>query len=290
MNKSTIPAASCATALYLITLQSQAALNGVLPATPAGTDYQAYYDDVAHLTWLADANAAGVTMDYPSAAAWVAGVNINGVTGWRLPTTLQPDPSCSSQVSGDSFGFDCTGSEMGNLFYNVLGGIAGSSISTIHNSNYNLFSNVQDFAYWSSTQNASLPNFRWIFNYNFGYQTNGYFADFYYAWPVQSGNAGAADTDSDGINDSIDNCTNVANAGQEDTDSDGHGNICDGDFDNSCGVNFFDLVAFKAAFGGTDPDYDMDSSGGAINFFDLVLFKGVFGGTPGPSAPGALCP
>ena len=33
-----------------------AALVGRLAATPGGTDYQAYYDDVADLTWLADAN------------------------------------------------------------------------------------------------------------------------------------------------------------------------------------------------------------------------------------------
>ena len=49
--------------------------------------------------------------------------------------------------------------------------------------------------------------------------------------------------------DSADNCTDVANPGQEDTDGDGHGNICDGDFDNTCGpVDFIDLSAFKVFF------------------------------------------
>jgi hypothetical protein len=32
---------------------------------------------------------------------------------------------------------------MGNLFYNLLGGTAASSITTSHNANYNLFQNVQ---------------------------------------------------------------------------------------------------------------------------------------------------
>ncbi|WJW75389.1 DUF1566 domain-containing protein [Thiohalobacter sp. IOR34] len=37
---------------------ADAALLGRLPATPGGTDYQAYYDDVLNVTWIADANLA----------------------------------------------------------------------------------------------------------------------------------------------------------------------------------------------------------------------------------------
>lgn len=37
---------------------ANAELLGRLPATPGGTDYQAYYDTEADLTWLADANYA----------------------------------------------------------------------------------------------------------------------------------------------------------------------------------------------------------------------------------------
>jgi hypothetical protein len=77
----------CACAVSLITTPSYATLIGVLPETPGGTDYQAYYDDVADLTWLANANAAGSTMDWAAANAWAAGLNVNGVTGWRLPDT-----------------------------------------------------------------------------------------------------------------------------------------------------------------------------------------------------------
>jgi choice-of-anchor B domain-containing protein len=38
------------------------------------------------------------------------------------------------------------------------------------------------------------------------------------------------DSDSDGIEDSLDNCTSIANPNQEDDDNDGIGNVCDGDF------------------------------------------------------------
>ena len=99
----------------------------------------------------------------------------------------------------------------------------------------------------------------------------------------------AADTDSDGVDDVLDNCTLVANPGQEDGDGDGHGNICDGDFDNSCTVNLGDLVSFKAAFGTADAEKDLNGSGGPVNFGDLIVFKALFGLPPGPSAPGSLC-
>jgi len=99
----------------------------------------------------------------------------------------------------------------------------------------------------------------------------------------------AADSDSDGIDDSVDNCTAVANPAQLDGDSDGHGNACDGDFDNSCVTNLADLVAFKAAFGTADTEMDLNSSGGNVNLGDLVVFASLFGQEPGPSAPGSLC-
>ena len=98
----------------------------------------------------------------------------------------------------------------------------------------------------------------------------------------------AADTDSDGVDDALDNCTVVANPGQEDGDSDGHGNICDADFDQDCNVAFLDLSQFKFGFFGSDPELDLDSDG-TVAFLDLSLFKGLFFNPPGPSAPGSLC-
>jgi FtsP/CotA-like multicopper oxidase with cupredoxin domain len=104
----------------------------------------------------------------------------------------------------------------------------------------------------------------------------------------------AVDSDSDGVDDNLDNCISVPNgtntfpAGdpriQCDTDGDGIGNICDADLDSSGGVvNFADLAAFKAAFGTTDPDADLNCSGGVVNFADLATFKQLFGAAPGPS-------
>jgi hypothetical protein len=153
----------------------------------------AYYDDVAGLTWLADANAAGTTMNWSDANTWAAGLDVAGVTGWRLPDTLQPDASCNAQnIYGQGLGYGCTGSEMGNFFYNVLGGIEGSSITDNHNSNYDLFDNIQSYHYWSATEYSPDTGNAWFLNFHGGYQTtNSKGATDTYAWAVYAGDVGA---------------------------------------------------------------------------------------------------
>ena len=179
-------------------------LVGVLPTTPGGTNYQAYYDSTTNLTWLANANAAvgssydtklpgSGLMTWSQANTWVSGLDINGVTGWTLPTTMQPDSTCTSQYQNISTGYNCTGSQMGNLFYNALGGTIGNPITTNHNSNYNDFSNVQNQYYWSATEYASSATGAWGFDFSGGFQV--YFENanswHYDAWAVHSGDVGA---------------------------------------------------------------------------------------------------
>lgn len=110
-----------------------------LDGNPAN-GYEAVYDPEQALTWLADANYAKTSgydadgrMDWATANAWAAGLNYYGYTGWRLPATPQPDPSCAAQLNPGGFppqgyGFNCTGSEMGHLFYLALGGKAGEGV------------------------------------------------------------------------------------------------------------------------------------------------------------------
>lgn len=103
---------------------------------------------------------------------------------------------------------------------------------------------------------------------------------------AQIRNAQVADSDGDGVDDSADNCTDVANADQRDTDDDNQGNICDPDFDNSCLINFLDLQFMQTNFFSNDPDADLDGSGLA-NFVDLQIMQEMFFGPPGPSANGS---
>ena len=184
LNKSII-GATC-TCLAVVSFNANSALMPVLGGL-------AYYDPDADLTWLADANAAGATMNWADANAWAAGLDVAGVTGWRLPDTLQQDASCSGQSGGVvSYGYNCTGSEMGNLFYNVLGGVAGQSITTTHNTNYDLFSNVQSSYYWSATEYAPTTGGAWLFHMGLGLQNGTNDKNFsFYGWAVQSGDVSA---------------------------------------------------------------------------------------------------
>jgi len=269
--------------LAVASFNASAALIGVLPATPGGTDYQAYYDDAADLTWLANANAVADQMSWSAANDWAASLNVEGVTGWRLADTLQLDASCDIQDASGSYGYNCTGSEMGNLFYNVLGGSAGISISIVHNANYDLFSNIQDDdSYWTATEWELIESNAWMFNMGSGTQHPFNKKDvLYYAWAVHDGDV-SADADDDGVVDIIDNCTLVPNPAQRDTDSDGFGNICDPDFDNTLVVNASDLAYLKSMFFTTDPHADLDGSG-FVNAGDLAILKTMFFGPPGPS-------
>ncbi len=156
---------------------AHAALVGRLAATAGGTDYQAYYDTNANLTWLADANYAktsgysadGTFLFSNDAGRYAAGVNIAGVTGWQYPGASIGANLCKNGYSNGyvSLGYRCTGSAMSNLFYNVLGGVEGKSIATTHNANYHLFSNIQEnHPYWSDV----IGVVSYDFDFSKGYQ------------------------------------------------------------------------------------------------------------------------
>lgn len=190
--------ALCACIFTLVGITSaQATLIGVLPATLNGTDYQAYYDPVANLTWLANLDAgAGSSYDtadgyndgkmtWANANAWAASLDINGVTGWYLPDTVQPDPTCgSTDIYGQNYGYNCTGSKLGNLYYNVLG-------NPVQNpTNFPFSSNFGDS--WTSTAYAPDNESAWVFSFNSGFLQTDNKTDQHTALAVQSGNVGSA--------------------------------------------------------------------------------------------------
>ncbi|MFK8030858.1 MAG: DUF1800 family protein [Gammaproteobacteria bacterium] len=112
-----------------------------------------------------------------------------------------------------------------------------------------------------------------------------------FLWFVLSSHASwAVDTDSDGVEDSVDNCLLIDNPAQNDTDSDSYGNWCDADFNQNGIVNFQDLFLLNTVFFESEPfstelagHADMNSDG-AVNFLDLALFRGSFLSPPGPAA------
>lgn len=95
----------------------------------------------------------------------------------------------------------------------------------------------------------------------------------------------ALDGDSDGIDDAIDNCSEVANADQHDTDGDGFGNRCDPDLNNDGVVSPADAALFKSEFGTGGPAADFNGDG-VVSPADAAIFKAYFGQAPGPGAQG----
>lgn len=138
------------------------------------------YDGIYNLT-SADFNTGTGAMTWFGAQAWANNLTLGGFTDWSLPTTI---PAV--------YGYNQTGSQMGDLFYNQLGGVAKVGIATTHNDNYNLFTNVQSYVYWSGSEFAPYPYIAWTFD-----PTNGRQYDYYlkntqlYAWAVRPGDVAA---------------------------------------------------------------------------------------------------
>jgi hypothetical protein len=114
----------------------------------------AFYDTDLDITWLRDANALGRQTDWYTAVAWAANFSIGGYGGWRLPTSV----TCT--------GYDCTGSEMGHLWYLELGNSSPGPMT-----NTGSFQNMQAYSYyWSGTDYALDANRAYRLQFSTGEQ------------------------------------------------------------------------------------------------------------------------
>ena len=325
MNKLRLLGAVFAVPFTFITVSVNAALVSALGG-------QAVYDTDRDISWVADANLAATntfglstgvslgtypgdssgvsgiinangTMNWPGALFWIDAMNTANYLGfndWRLPSTLVPDNGCTDfdgTLRTDSRGWDCTGSEMGHLFYDEFGATRLTSVLTTGTpTELAKFSNVQSAHYWSGSELSSSN--AWDFNFLSGFQRNFSVKNVSnFAWAVRSGDVTAGDSDSDGIVDLEDNCIEVPNGlvlpdagsnSQLDTDSDGYGNMCDGDLNNDGDTNTLDLNLYKLAHrtspGDTNYNADADFNGDVvINTLDLNIYKGLHRKPPGPS-------
>ena len=114
-------------------------------ATAITADAEFAYDTVLDATWYLTANNTG--LNWNDAKSWAAGLTVGTFSGWSLPAS---DETCS--------GYNCTASQMGELYYTALGNFAGGPLS-----NTGPFNNLQSYVYWSGTEDAPTPSRAWAF-------------------------------------------------------------------------------------------------------------------------------
>lgn len=152
------------------------------------------YDDVLNITWLQDANYAATSgfkrygdMTWNTAQNWVAGLvfhdSVRNVdySDWRLPSVY---------ANVELTRYSQSGSELSALYY-ILGGQPGKSIETTHNSNYDLFRNIQH-VYWLGTEFSRLPGYAWYFDASVGYHELNYGGYTSNVWAVRDGDVAAS--------------------------------------------------------------------------------------------------
>ena len=151
------------------------------------------YDDALDITWLQDANYAGVTMDWPQAMNWANNLvyydSVRDVIwdDWRLPyaTNLQ------NNGGGLGLGYK-QDSEMGHMYYTNLGNIDYADSFHIGLQNTGDFINLQSDRYWSETPFVTDLGGVWMysFDFNVGFQLGANAnpnSNSEYAWAVRDG-------------------------------------------------------------------------------------------------------
>ncbi len=191
--------------------------------------FEAYYDTVLNVTWLADANyartsgyASGGLMTWAAANTWAANLSfydaVNNITydNWRLPTvnpvngvsfnysvTVNGSTDISYNISNTGTAYaGSTGSEMAYMFYNNLGNpayytpagaVSGCYVSSGDTclDNVGPFSNIGSNTYWSATEFAPNSTRAWIFYTGSGAQDASVKTSNGFAWAVSPGDVAA---------------------------------------------------------------------------------------------------
>lgn len=137
-----------------------AANNGVVNDTPNSFDtpsdsgtYDLTSSDFSWYTGQVDWWGAVAFVNYLNSISYA------GLSNWSLPSTPDQDSSA---------GYNQTTSQLGELFYNELGGAQDTPITTNLFTNWNETNNTNG-VYWSNEYSASA-NYAWYFDTYQGYQ------------------------------------------------------------------------------------------------------------------------
>ena len=170
--------------LFVLTLVFGFSLHAQAELFNRGTDINGYrliYDDDLNITWYDYTKSSTYwqpQMDWASSLTVTFGGTI--YDNWRLPSSVNQDGT------GPCEPYNCTGSEMGHLYYTELGNkgyedTSGNSQPDYGLTNTGYFQNLQAFVYWSGTESAASadnPRGAWGFDSRMGTQfpdpKNGY--------------------------------------------------------------------------------------------------------------------
>lgn len=180
----------------------------------------AFYDTVLDLTWLANANAgagsvydsAGYSsatdgsMSWANANAWAASLEVFGMTGWRLPKTLDTGtPGCNwSNAGGTDCGYNVQTvsadglivySEMAHMHYVTLGNKGACAVGDVScphppqwmQINTGNFEDLESWVYWSSSTVPNPSAAAWSFDFRTGVQDGHTQPLEFKAWAVRAG-------------------------------------------------------------------------------------------------------
>lgn len=204
---------------------AHAALQGRDADGVTANGYEAFYDTVLNITWLADANYAKTSgfdtngaMTWDNAMAWVASLSFQGVSGWRLPhfeplngvSVVDFAPNWQDYNKGlIDAGFNITSprNELAYMYYVNLGlqgtfspdsqvhfdaGVSPSGTQAVPDVPGAFLSHLQSNMYWTNVRYANEAQKAWGLWTTFpGAGANGmdYRYNDHHAWAVHDGDA-----------------------------------------------------------------------------------------------------
>lgn len=170
-------------------------------------DGRTVHDSRLSVTWLADANLAATqtfgvpninvsgSMSYAAAVQWAAAMNASndgvgylGHNNWQLPTAPGTDRTCQlTGPHGEPFGYNCTGSALGSLYYVSFG--LQEPNSAVANSQIQVgpFKNFQAYLYWSKSPAIDPKQGFVSFSFISGFQGANVFRNYLYVLPMFKG-------------------------------------------------------------------------------------------------------
>ena len=173
----------------------------------AGDEGRTVHDAHLGVTWLADANLAATesfgvsninksgSMNFATAVRWVGAMNAfhNGAgylghNNWQLPTAPSTDKTCElTGRNGESFGYYCSGSALGSLYYVSFGLREPDSAVANSDNQVGPFQNFQPYLYWSKSQAIDPKQGFVSFSFSSGFQGANVFRNYLYVLPMIKG-------------------------------------------------------------------------------------------------------